>query len=175
MDMNMQKHKETQEKGLFFQIGSEKLIELSLASFGLYGLIWTYQNWQQISRLEPGIKPLVRTLLAVFYQYDLYRRVHQQSQQDEQIPRWKAARVYFLFLVFSLIPAWLLANGHPWGVLVVMLTLLPNLLVNQTINQIHDKRMHFFAQNTELTGIDWGVIIGGLVIWLTILVLAISN
>lgn len=171
----MHKHQETEEKALFFQIGTEKLIELSLATFGLYGFYWTYQNWCRIQRHDPSVKPWLRTLLAIFYQFDLYRRIHQQCQQDNDTPRWSFRRVYALFVIFSLIPLWLLATSHPWALLVGMLTLLPNLLANQTINHIHDKRMHFFAQNTELNGIDWGVITGGLVIWLTILVLAISK
>ena len=175
LEITMQQHKETLEKGLFFQIGSEKLIELSLASFGLYGLLWTYQNWIQIQRQDPTVKPLLRTLLAIIYQLDLYRRVHHQAQADKETPRWSPVRVYVLFVIFNLIPIWLLFTGHPWAFLVIMLTLLPNLLVNQAINQVHDKRMHFFAQNTDLTGFDWGILIGGLVIWMTILVMAITN
>lgn len=170
----MQQHKETLENGLFFQIGTEKLIELTLATFGLYGLWWNYQNWRQIQRHEAHIQPLLRTLLSVVYQYDLFQRVHQQCQHDKETPRWKPARVYFLYLLFTLIPVWLLVSNHPWGALVFMLTLLPNLLVNQAINLIHDKRMHFYAQNTELNGIDWAIIVIGLVIWLTLLILAVS-
>ncbi|WP_420590481.1 hypothetical protein [Bacterioplanoides sp.] len=170
----MQQHKETLEKGLFFQIGTEKLIELSLATFGLYGLVWSYQNWVQLKRQDPTIKPLLRTLLAIVYQLDLYQRVHKQSQADRESARWSPIRVYILFVIFNLIPTWLLVTGHPWGFLVIMLTLLPNLLVNQAINRIHDKRIHFYAQNTELDGLDWGVLIAGIVIWLTILVMAIS-
>ena len=170
----MQQHKETLEKGLFFQIGTEKLIELSLATFGLYGLVWSYQNWVQLKRQDPSIRPLLRTLLAIVYQLDLYQRVHKQSQADRESARWSPIRVYILFVIFNLIPIWLLVTGHPWGFLVIMLTLLPNLLVNQAINRIHDKRIHFYAQNTELDGLDWGVLIAGIVIWLTILVMAIS-
>ena len=170
----MQQHKETLEKGLFFQIGTEKLIELSLVTFGLYGLVWSYQNWVQLKRQDPSIRPLLRTLLAIVYQLDLYQRVHKQSQADRESARWSPIRVYILFVIFNLIPIWLLVTGHPWGFLVIMLTLLPNLLVNQAINRIHDKRIHFYAQNTELDGLDWGVLIAGIVIWLTILVMAIS-
>ena len=170
----MQQHKETLEKGLFFQIGTEKLIELSLVTFGLYGLVWSYQNWVQLKRQDPSIRPLLRTLLAIVYQLDLYQRVHKQSQADRESARWSPIRVYILFVIFNLIPIWLLVTGHPRGFLVIMLTLLPNLLVNQAINRIHDKRIHFYAQNTELDGLDWGVLIAGIVIWLTILVMAIS-
>lgn len=171
----MQQHRETLEKGLFFQIGTEKLIELSLATFGLYGLIWNYHNWLQIERQNGNVNPFFRTVFSVIYQYDLYRRVHQQSQQDSERTRWSPARIYLLYVLFNLIPVWLLLTDHPWGALVFILTLLPNLLANQAINLIHDKRLHFYAQNTELSGPDWGIIIGGFVAWLTILVLAISN
>ena len=169
----MQQHKETQEKSLFFQIGTEKLIELSLASFGLYGLVWNYQNWLQIERQNGNVNPFLRTLFSIIYQYDLYRRVHQQSQQDNEKPRWSPARIYLLYVLFNLIPVWLLLTDHPWGGLVFMLTLLPNLLANQSINLIHDKRLHFFAQNTDLNGADWGVVIVGFVVWLTVMIVAV--
>lgn len=170
----MQQHKEALEKGLFFQIGTEKLIELSLATFGLYGLVWSYRNWVQLKRQDSTIHPLLRTVLAIFYQLELYQRVHKQSHADRESARWSPVRVYILFVIFNLIPLWLLLTGHPWGFLVIMLTLLPNLLVNQAINRVHDKRMRFYAQNTKLNGVDWGVLIAGIVIWLTILVKAIS-
>ncbi|WP_419810271.1 hypothetical protein [Bacterioplanoides sp.] len=172
-ETTMQQHKETQEKSLFFQIGTEKLIELSLASFGLYGLYWNYQNWLQIERQNGNVNPLLRTVLSLFFQYDLFRRVYQQSEQDGEKPRWSPARVYLLYVLFNLIPVWLLLTDHPWGGLVFMLTLLPNLLVNQTINLIHDKRLRFFAQNTDLSGTDWGVITVGFVVWLSMMVMAV--
>lgn len=172
--ISMQEHTETREKALFYQIGTEKLIELSLATFGLYGLLWSYYNWQQLQRREPGLNPPLRTLLSVVFQLDLYRRVHQQCRDDNETPRWHPYRVFALYLIFTLMPIWLLATGHPWGALVFMLTLLPNLLVNQAINLIHDKRMHFYAQNTELTGPEWATLIIGLVIWLTVMIRAIS-
>lgn len=170
----MQPHPEQQHKATFFQVGTEKLIELTLATFGLYALFWTYRNWLQLQRRGEAVNPLLRTLLAVVYQYDLYRRIHQRARVENAIPRWSPLRIYLLFLIFTLVPLWLLATDHPWGILLNLMTLLPNLLANQSINQIHDKHLHFFAQNTELSGQNWAAIVAGLVGWLTLLTLALA-
>lgn len=170
----MQPHPEQQQKASFFQVGTEKMIELTLATFGLYALFWTYANWQQLQRRGEAVNPLLRTLLAVVYQYDLYRRIHQRARIETLAPRWSPLRIYLLFVVFTLMPLWLLVTDHPWGILLSLMTLLPNLLANQSINQIHDKHLHFYAQNTELSGQNWAAIVIGLVGWLTLLTLALT-
>ena len=90
----MHVHEETLEKSDFFQIGSEKLIELSLASFGLYGLFWTYANWRQIQHQGEDINPWLRTLFSPIYQLGLYRRIHTCSGEADETPRWKPHRIY---------------------------------------------------------------------------------
>lgn len=166
-------HAEAREKAKFYQIGTEKFIELSLCSFGLYSFYWTYANWQQIQRQGENISPLWRTLLAIVYQFDLYRRIHSQASEHQEKPRWQPVRIYVLWVVFTVMPIWLLLNGHPWGSIVLLLSLLPNLLANQSINRLHDHLLHFYAQNTDLKAFDWGIIVAGLIVWLTLLVAAI--
>ena len=170
----MQEHAELQQKSAFFQVGTEKMIELTLCTFGLYGLFWTYRNWAVLQRRGEHVNPLLRTLLSPFFQYDLYRRVHQRAVLEGVRPRWTPVRLYVLFLAFSLIPVWMLISHTPWGWLVSLLPLLPNALVNISINDIHDRHVRFFALNTDLSGLNWAAIVAGLVGWLTLLIVAMA-
>ena len=165
----------SQTRTAFFQVGTEKLTELSLVTFGLYGFYWTWRNWQQISRHEAGIRPLLRTLLSFVFQYGLYRRIAARARLENETPRWLPERLFGLFLVFTLIPLWLLLTNHPWGILLNLLTLLPNMLANQSINAVHEKFLPFYEQNTELSGSNWAAIVTGLIGWLTLLILALAS
>lgn len=170
----MQEQVELQEKAAFFQVGTEKFIELTLCTFGLYGLYWTYRNWEVLQRRGEAVNPLLRTLLSPLYQYDLYRRVHQRATLENELPRWTPIRLYMLFMAFSLIPAWMLVNENPWGWLLSLLTLLPNALVNMSINAIHDRHIRFFNLNLHLSGLNWAAIVAGMIGWLTLLIVVMA-
>ena len=68
-----------------------------------------------------------------------------------------------------------MAEQLPWGILLNLMTLLPNLLDNQSINRVHERHLQFYEQNTEMSGIDWAMIVAGLIGWLTILILALAS
>ncbi len=171
----MQDQSGTEQKAAFFQVGTEKLTELTLVTFGLYGFYWTWKNWCVIARQDSSVSPLLYTLLSVWFQRDLYRRVQQRAQVEDEIPRWHADRLFAVFVLFTLVPLWLLLTDHPWGVLLNLMTLLPNMLVNQSINAVHERYMHFYEQNTELSASNWAAIIAGLIGWLTLLILALAS
>ena len=164
----------------FYQVGTEKFIELTLVTFGLFGFWWTYRHWCAINQYlqneqQPGVQPLLRTLLSVFYQHDLYKRIAARARVEGEPVRWDPTRLFVLFVVFTLIPLWLLITEHPWGFLVNLITLLPNLLVNQSVNRVNEHHLQFYQQNTEMSGLDWALIVAGLIGWLTLLVLALTS
>ena len=159
----------------FYQVGTEKFIELTLVTFGLFGFYGASRHWAAIARHEGGIQPLGRTLLSVVYQFNLYQRIAARAKLEDENPRWDPARLYAIFLIFTLVPVWLLVTQHPWGILLNLMTLLPNLLVNQSINRVHERHLQFYEQNTEMSGIDWAMIVAGLIGWLTILILALAS
>ncbi|WP_430462336.1 hypothetical protein ACQUQU_05950 [Thalassolituus sp. LLYu03] len=166
---------DTASGAAFFQVGTEKLIELSLLTFGLYGFWWTWQQWQSLKARGEAVNPWVRTLLSVIWQYDLYRRIATRTRTEDMACRWHALRLHGLFVGFTLVPLWLLATDHPWGLLINLMTLLPNVLVNQSINAINEKYLPFYEQNTELSGRNWAAVVAGVVAWLTLLTLALTS
>ena len=169
----MQQHLEAQEKALFFPIGTEKFIELSLATFGLYNLYWSWSNWRQISRYD-DINPIRAMLLWPFSQWQLYQRIHRQAVADGDSPRWQPWRAYWLFILPLLLSLWFMASGHLSGGFLALLLTLPNAQINLTINRLHDRRLHFYAQNTDLTAIEWGILIIGMVSWLSLMIVALA-
>jgi len=127
-----------------------------------------------LQRRGEAVNPLLRTLFSPLYQYDLYRRVHQRATLENELPRWTPIRLYMLFMAFSLIPAWMLVNENPWGWLLSLLTLLPNALVNMSINAIHDRHIRFFNLNLHLSGLNWAAIVAGMIGWLTLLIVVMA-
>lgn len=170
----MQEHRELPPKSAFFQVGTEKMIELTLCTFGLYSLFWTYSNWRILQQRGEPVQPLWRTLLCPVYQLGLYRRIHERAILEGERPRWTPARLYPLFLAFNLIPLWLVINHSPLGGLLWLMTLVPDSLVNNSINDIHDRHLRFYALNTDLSGRNWAAIVPGLVLWLTLLVTMVA-
>ncbi|MCA6065219.1 hypothetical protein [Thalassolituus marinus] len=159
----------------FYQVGTEKFIELSLVTFGVYGIYWTWANWKAIQQAGEPVNPLLRTLFAVFWQFSLYQRIAVRAGTEDMGPRWKPVRLFVLFAAFSVLPIWMLITAHPWAALAGLLTLLPNVLVNQSINAINEKYLPFYEQNTELSASNWTAVVAGVVGWLTLLTLALTS
>merc|ERR1712000_766517 len=83
----------------FYQVGTEKFIELTLVTFGLFGFWWTYRHWCAINQRlqneqQPGVQPLLRTLLSVFYQHDLYKRIAARARVEGEPVRWDPTRLF---------------------------------------------------------------------------------
>lgn len=171
----MQEQAPARQDAAFYPVGTEKFIQLTLFSFGLYAFWWTFKQWQTLQQKGEDVNPLARTVLSVIWQYDLYQRIASRARTERQAHSWKPVRLHVMFVAFTLIPLWLLATDHPWGLLINMMTLLPNLLASQTIDAINEKYLPLYAQNTELSGGSWAVIVAGIIGWLTLLTLALTT
>lgn len=66
----------------FYVISKNKLLVLSLLSFGLYTYIWSYKNWSLYKKANQlDIWPLARAMFFIFFIHQLYRRA------DDRIAR----------------------------------------------------------------------------------------
>ncbi|ASP40058.1 hypothetical protein CHH28_15860 [Bacterioplanes sanyensis] len=170
----MQLHPEVQEKALFYPIGTEKFVELSLATFGLYNLYWSWANWRQISQPN-AFMPWFKLLIWPISQWQLYQRIYRQAVEDGEQPRWQPLRAYLLFILSLLFSIWFVASGDSHGWFLALLATLPNAQANLTVNRLHDSRLHFYAQNTDLTALEWGILVVGMVAWVSLMALALSH
>ncbi|GGY43251.1 hypothetical protein GCM10011297_15010 [Bacterioplanes sanyensis] len=169
----MQQHQEVEDKALFFPIGTEKFIELSLATFGLYNLYWSWCHWHQVQR-RGGANPWLMMAIWPLSQWWLYQRVYRQAVDDGDQPRWQPLRAYLLFILPLLLSLWFVATGDRDGWFLALLLTLPNAQVNLTINRLHDSRLHFFVQNTDLTAVEWAILIAGMIAWVSLMVFALA-
>lgn len=60
----------------YFNISPGKLIFLSIITSGIYELYWFYKNWEAVKKYEnKKISPLGRAIFAVFYCYELFKKI----------------------------------------------------------------------------------------------------
>nr|WP_314564107.1 hypothetical protein [uncultured Pseudomonas sp.] len=63
----------------FYVISPNKLLVLSLLSFGLYTYVWAYKNWSLYKKAnQADILPLARALFFIFFIHKLYRLAHRR-------------------------------------------------------------------------------------------------
>jgi hypothetical protein len=153
-----------------FLVGTAKFVILSICSFGIYPIIWTYQNWKHIRDGAVGadgaphayksISPFWRTCMAPFYAITMLQIIKRQADREGITVRWSPVILGFLFLVVSLFaflpePWWLLSIG-------ACLPLVPVLATARDINDASDTPGD--ANNTFSGGNYAVVIIGGLIL-----------
>lgn len=66
----------------FFQTSPLKVAVLSIATFGLYRLVWFYRQWARRQKHGDDVSPLGRTIFIVFFVYGLFQDV------NGEIDRW---------------------------------------------------------------------------------------
>lgn len=77
----------------------------SVFSFGLYEVYWFYRNWKAIKTSQlPGIWPIPRAIFAVFFCYDLFKRVLHSAKENGYTETYSAtwlATAYIIMLIVS--------------------------------------------------------------------------
>ncbi|BDY05744.1 hypothetical protein [Ferrimonas sp. YFM] len=60
----------------FFEISKNKLLIMSIGTFGLYSLYWFYQNWCRYNQRENADTwPIARTIFSIFFMHSLCARI----------------------------------------------------------------------------------------------------
>jgi hypothetical protein len=61
---------------VFFPVSTDKLVTMSIVTFGFYEVYWAYKNWQLIkSRDESKIQPIWRAIFLLLFFYPLINKV----------------------------------------------------------------------------------------------------
>jgi hypothetical protein len=73
----------------FYIVSKNKLIIMSLLTFGCYVIYWNYKNWKTY-RAATGEKiwPLARTIFGLFFIYSLYMRIDRQLRVAKRHYNW---------------------------------------------------------------------------------------
>ena len=129
-----------------FIVGTPKFVILSICSFGIYPIYWTYQNWKHIRDGAVGldgtphayqsISPFWRTCLAPFFAVRMLQIITRQAARVGVSVLWNPLSLGLTFLLLSFTallpdPWWLLSIG-------VCLPLVPVLPTMRAINHAAD-------------------------------------
>src|SRR5687768_6989550 len=68
------------QEAVFFAVSCTKLALMSLATFGLYQLYWSYKNWQCVARLnDEKLNAPIRAFFYTLTSYYLFRKLEERA------------------------------------------------------------------------------------------------
>jgi len=154
------------EKHPFFPVGAGKFIVLSLCSFGIYIIYWTFKGWQRIrDRSHESMSPFWRTFFGPLWAFAFFERVKEEAV-DLRIPvAWAPNFLGISYLLLNLT----FRLPDPWW-LVGLLVFAPVVPVVKTIEQIHVRVPAAEGRNESYSGANIAtILIGGLLLIVVVL------
>ena len=89
-------------------ISAYKFIFLSIISFGLYQLWWTYKAWRFYKQKEKtDIQPALRTIFGIFYLTSLFNKILYSAREKNYTESYSSGTLfvgYFILNVLARLP-----------------------------------------------------------------------
>ena len=163
----------------FFTVSENKLLNMYVLSFGLYGIYWFYQNWKLQQRfMDKKIYPVWRSLFAIIFIYPLFRRIQAHAgdiaRQEGFNPGFLASLYIATFVLDTLADMINTNTTLLQGVSNAMLTVFslamffisayPLMKAQAVINRINGDILGF--QNNSYSLSSYLVIAFGLFVWM---------
>jgi len=150
----------------YFPVSIPKLVVMSIASFGVYHLLWHYQNWKRYrARSARPFSVLARTILGPIFAFRLFERL-QHDLRETALPRIPEPGVLALLYLgcnaFVTLP-------EPWWALSALNTI-PLAVAQVGVNRLNRLIAPAAPRNDGYSG--WNVlliVIGMLLVGLTLL------
>ncbi len=150
----------------FFAVSPSKLVVMSLASFGIYGLYWLYQNWVlERSHTNEDLSPLWRTFFSVLWIYSLLRRMGETAAAADVPHNWTAAITAGAYVLISC--SLFLPDPYWLASLLVVVPLVP---VQRSVNQLNACVAPEAPRNDTYTGKNLVLIVCGVVVFVLVIV-----
>lgn len=147
-------------------ISTNKLIFLSVLSFGLYEIYWFYRQWKALKEIKDlKITAWARGLFAPLFAYPLFKQFFElarhETKKDYSSAGWLATGYFILNLLWKLEdPYWLISFTS-------ILTLIP---VQKAINEYWLSKHPNHKVSSDYKGFETAVlIIGGIFMILVII------
>ena len=123
-----------------FAISRRKLVLLSLATLGLYILVWMFLQWKGIRDdrrgvMRPRLSPFWRTLFGVIFAHALFREIRIRTTDAGVRVGAPTGVLAAMFIVSTILGRITHASDHPAAVLVPFGTLVPLVLIQGEINR----------------------------------------
>jgi hypothetical protein len=128
------------DQSVFFYVSPLKLYVMSVVTFGLYELFWTYKNWFYVEdHTNKRLSPLFRTLFSIIWFYDLIREINKAGEAQGikgTLSPWLLAFGYVVLGIFANIfaPLYLL-----WMAILIPVQKHINLMNRNSPTPINDK------------------------------------
>lgn len=168
----------------FFAVSLTKLNVMYLATFGMYTVVWFYQNWKlQQAEMSKKIRPVWRAIFSIFFTHSLFERIHQKSQ-EKGLQDWGYQGLATFFVLFAIIGSISdkifdkvesLSAFAPLAIIISLLPLMSLYQAQKRVNHINDDiegslNSNFSAVNIifiVLGGLWWVLVIFGSFILMT--------
>jgi len=174
----------------FFQTSPVKVAVLSIATFGLYRLVWFYRQWARRKEHGDDVSPLARTLFIVFFVYGLFQSVNEEidlrerleiaqrapsespSMPGKSIAPLQAGLLALLFIGLSLVGY---AVGRVQGATALglgstMLSCVPLAIVQKKINELNASLGYDPGEGTAFTAGSIAALILGALCWIPVVI-----
>lgn len=157
----------------FFAVSLTKLSVMYIFTFGLYLLVFFYQNWKiQKTKHELNVIPVLRAVFSIFFVHSLFSRMKGEAEKKGLETDVAFSALATVYVILS-IAAWLLSNipaegvefaiGYSVSLVLTLAILYPLRRVQKVVNLINDDERGEI--NSHYTGYNWLFIALGAVIW----------
>ncbi|HVT35986.1 MAG TPA: hypothetical protein VHE37_10390 [Nevskiaceae bacterium] len=149
---------------LYFAVSTRKLAVMSVVTLGLYEVWWFSWNWRLIKQRERSdIMPVGRAIFALFFVYDLFKRIC-ASAEEHGAARTSAGALASGWIVLSL--TWRLPDPYWIISMFAFVCLLP---MQKLVNQINQRVAPAHEPNDRFSGWNiFGIVVGGIMMLLAI-------
>ena len=147
-----------------FSVPSEKLVLMSVCTYGMYCLYWFFRNWSGVRDISgKNYSPLVRAWLFPFYNRNLFEEIKKIAQEMEIQVKWLSSVLSYGYLLF------LVGWYSPYMLFVSIFAGVILLPANNTCEQFNEA--NGFDESTEgFDRNDWVIIfVGGLLVIISFL------
>lgn len=96
-------------------VDSTKVLILSVLSFGLYSIWWTYKSWRFFQEKDGlDIMPVARAIFSIFFQYSLFENIQNYAKANGYQKSYSSGLLFAGQLIFGIAsrlpaPYWLLS------------------------------------------------------------------
>ena len=142
-------------------------------TWGIYELYWFYKNWQAVKRSQlPHIWPVPRSIFAIFFCYDLFKRVYESAKSNGYAESFSAQWLATGYIVMLIVQAiwnkmeYLGALDILIAAFVLSVTPLPLLSVQRAINFNNAKIGAHTQFDKKFTGGEVAIIVIGILFML---------
>ena len=143
-----------------FAVSLSKLSVMSLCTFGFYELYWCYKQWDAGRRREQEeLSPFWRAFFAPIWAFSLFSRIQQLTAKHGVPATWSGNGLALAFLLLGI--TWRLPDPL-W--LVSLLTFLPLLVVQRSINVLNAVVAPSAERNDRYSGANVVVIVIGVIL-----------